>query len=204
VGESRRRLTLVAVAALAVGVLLGFGVGWLVPRLTAPGDDSAEAGFARDMSSHHAQAVEMALLAYRNGENPGVRQLGYDIATVQQAQIGVMQTWLRDWGLSPTGSRPRMAWMPDGQQSLENGLMPGMATPQQLEQLRNAKGRDFDVLFCQLMLRHHLGGIHMVDGVLSETSDGEVQGLAEGMKAGQTKEVKILQDLLTDLNAKPL
>jgi len=204
VGESRRRLTLVAVAALAVGVLLGFGVGWLVPRLTAPGDDSAEAGFARDMSSHHAQAVEMALLAYRNGENPGVRQLGYDIATVQQAQIGVMQTWLRDWGLSPTGSRPRMAWMPDGQQSLENGLMPGMATPQQLEQLRNAKGRDFDVLFSQLMLRHHLGGIHMVDGVLSETSDGEVQGLAEGMKAGQTKEVKILQDLLTDLNAKPL
>jgi len=204
VGESRRRLTLVAVAALAVGVLLGFGVGWLVPRLTAPGDDSAEAGFARDMSSHHAQAVEMALLAYRNGENPGVRQLGYDIATVQQAQIGVMQTWLRDWGLSPTGSRPRMAWMPDGQQSLENGLMPGMATPQQLEQLRNAKGRDVDVLFCQLMLRHHLGGIHMVDGVLSETSDGEVQGLAEGMKAGQTKEVKILQDLLTDLNAKPL
>jgi len=204
VGESRRRLTLVAVAALAVGVLLGFGVGWLVPRLTAPGDDSAEAGFARDMSSHHAQAVEMALLAYRNGENPGVRQLGYDIATVQQAQIGVMQTWLRDWGLSPTGSRPRMAWMPDGQQSLENGLMPGMATPQQLEQLRNAKGRDFDVLFCQLMLRHHLGGIHMVDGVLSETSDGEVRGLAEGMKAGQTKEVKILQDLLTDLNAKPL
>ncbi|HZN76614.1 MAG TPA: DUF305 domain-containing protein [Micromonosporaceae bacterium] len=203
-GESRRRLTLVAVAALAVGVLLGFGVGWLVPRLTAPGDDSAEAGFARDMSSHHAQAVEMALLAYRNGENPGVRQLGYDIATVQQAQIGVMQTWLRDWGLSPTGSRPRMAWMPDGQQSLENGLMPGMATPQQLEQLRNAKGRDFDVLFCQLMLRHHLGGIHMVDGVLSETSDGEVRGLAEGMKAGQTKEVKILQDLLTDLNAKPL
>jgi len=203
VGESRRRLTLVAVAALAVGVLLGFGVGWLVPRLTAPGDDSAEAGFARDMSSHHAQAVEMALLAYRNGENPGVRQLGYDIATVQQAQIGVMQTWLRDWGLSPTGSRPRMAWMPDGQQSLENGLMPGMATPQQLEQLRNAKGRDFDVLFCQLML-HHLGGIHMVDGVLSETSDGEVRGLAEGMKAGQTKEVKILQDLLTDLNAKPL
>jgi len=204
VGESRRRLTLVAVAALAVGVLLGFGVGWLVPRLTAPGDDSAEAGFARDMSSHHAQAVEMALLAYRNGENPGVRQLGYDIATVQQAQIGVMQTWLRDWGLSPTGSRPRMAWMPDGQQSLENGLMPGMATPQQLEQLRNAKGRDFDVLFSQLMLRHHLGGIHMVDGVLSETSDGEVRGLAEGMKAGQTKEVKILQDLLTDLNAKPL
>ena len=203
-GESRRRLTLVAVAALAVGVLLGFGVGWLVPRLTAPGDDSAEAGFARDMSSHHAQAVEMALLAYRNGENPGVRQLGYDIATVQQAQIGVMQTWLRDWGLSPTGSRPRMAWMPDGQQSLENGLMPGMATPQQLEQLRNAKGRDFDVLFSQLMLRHHLGGIHMVDGVLSETSDGEVRGLAEGMKAGQTKEVKILQDLLTDLNAKPL
>jgi uncharacterized protein (DUF305 family) len=204
VAESRRFLALVGTAVLLVGVLIGLGIGWLVPRLTTPGDDSAEAGFARDMSGHHAQAVEMAMLAYRNGENPGVRQLGYDIATAQQGQIGAMQTWLRDWGLGPTGSRARMAWMPEGEQALENGLMPGMATPDQMERLRQAKGREFDVLFCQLMLRHHLGGIHMVDGVLAQTSDDEVRRVAEQMKVGQTKEITVLQNLLTDLNAKPL
>jgi len=200
----RRFPTIVVALAVAVGLLLGLGLGWLIPRLSTPGDDSAEAGFARDMSTHHSQAVEMGLLAYRNGENPDVRQLGYDIATAQQGEIGAMQTWLRTWRLNPTGTQPRMAWMPDGQQALENGLMPGMATPEQMDQLRNAKGKDFDILFCQLMLRHHLGGIHMVDGVLDQTSDGEVRRRAEIMKAGQTREITVLQNLLTDLGAKPL
>lgn len=200
----RRFPTIVVALAVAVGLLLGLALGWLIPRLTTPGDDSAEAGFARDMSTHHAQAVEMGLLAYRNGENPDVRQLGYDIATAQQGEIGAMQTWLRNWRLNPTGTQPRMAWMPDGQQALENGLMPGMATPEQMNQLRNAKGKDFDILFCQLMLRHHLGGIHMVDGVLDQTSDGEVRRRAEIMKAGQSREITVLQNLLTDLGAKPL
>jgi uncharacterized protein (DUF305 family) len=195
---------MVMAAVLAVGLLLGFGIGWLVPRLMAPDEDSAEAGFARDMTSHHAQAVEMGLLAYRKGENPGVRQIGYDIATGQQGQIGTMQTWLRLWGLDPSGSNPRMAWMPEGSQALQNGLMPGMATPEQMDRLREATGKEFDILFCQLMLNHHLGGIHMVDGVLQQTSDDEVTRLAEIMKAGQAHEVTVLRNLLTNLGAKPL
>ena len=52
------------VAALLAGLLLGVGGGMLIPRLGTPGDDSAEAGFLRDMSTHHAQAVEMSMIAH--------------------------------------------------------------------------------------------------------------------------------------------
>nr|WP_238452766.1 DUF305 domain-containing protein [Micromonospora sp. ATA51] len=57
-----------AVVALAVGVAIGL----LVPD-SRPGDGSAEAGFARDMQTHHAQAVEMSMIAYRRSATPRSR-----------------------------------------------------------------------------------------------------------------------------------
>ncbi|HEY0700872.1 MAG TPA: DUF305 domain-containing protein [Micromonospora sp.] len=181
----RRWGTAALAAAIVVGLLLGFAAGWLAPRLTRPGDDSAEAGFARDMTSHHAQAVEMGLLAFRSATNPGVRQIGVDIATSQQGEIGTMQDWLATWGLEPTGSQPPMAWVPDGTDMVKNGLMPGMATPAEMERLRSAQGVELDRLFIQMMIKHHIGGIHMIDAVLDQSDDPAVHRVAETMKRTQ-------------------
>ena len=97
-----------------------------------------------------------------------------------------------------------MAWMPDGSSELVNGLMPGMATVDQLNELSAARGKASDVLFCQLMLRHHIGGIHMVEGVLEETHNSTVRALAETMLSGQQGEVTVLQQELKTLGAEPL
>ena len=201
-GSRRRRFGTAWVGlAIVVGLLLGYASGLLTPGLVRPGDASAEAGFARDMSTHHAQAVEMAMLAHEKTTDPGVRTLSADIAMTQQAQIGMMQTWLRHWKLNPTGSQPRMAWMPDGTASLRDGLMPGMATDAERAELRETTGRDFDILFLRLMLDHHLGGIHMAEGVLKLSDDEQVRGLAESMVAGQKKEIALIRSLLTTLGA---
>lgn len=199
-----RRWTLVLAVAVAACLLIGAGVavGLLVAHDKTPTTDSAEAGFARDMSEHHAQAVEMSMIAYSRATLSDVRTLASDIALTQQAQIGIMQEWLKEWHLLPTGDKPAMSWMPDGQQALESGnRMPGMATAEELDKLRNATGRDADILYCQLMLRHHLGGIHMVDGVLAQAHDARVKELATGMKKAQTAEVQALQGLLKALGA---
>ena len=185
--------------AVVVGLLLGFTAGLLAPRLTRPGDTSPEAGFARDMSTHHAQAVEMAVLAHEKATDPDVRFLAVDIALTQQAQIGMMQTWLREWRLDPTGSQPQMAWMSDGAPAVTGGLMPGMATDAQRAELRAATGRDFDVLFLQLMIQHHHGGIHMTEGVLELSDEPEVRRLAQAMINGQQTEIQAMQDLLDKL-----
>jgi len=200
--RGRRPLTIAAAVVAAVLVLIAvFGAGWFAHSRSHPGDDSVEAGFARDMSTHHAQAVEMAMLAHEKTTDPGVRTLSADIALTQQAQIGMMQTWLRHWNLNPTGSQPRMAWMPDGTASLRDGLMPGMATDAERAELRETTGRDFDILFLRLMLDHHLGGIHMAEGVLKLSDDEQVRGLAESMVAGQKKEIALIRSLLTTLGA---
>jgi uncharacterized protein (DUF305 family) len=194
-GSGARRFGTVALAlAVVVGLLLGYAGGLLTPRLTRPGDTSAEAGFARDMITHHSQAVEMGLIAFQRGTDDEVRNIGGDIATAQQGEIGAMHTWLRSWELDPTGSQPRMAWMPRGMATVRDGLMPGMASPEQMAKLRSAPaGRELDLLFLQLMIDHHLGGIHMIDGVLDVTGVDDVARTARTMKNTQQTELTNLR-----------
>ncbi|MET8118614.1 DUF305 domain-containing protein [Micromonospora sp. NPDC005189] len=191
---ARRYGVLALAALLVVGLLLGYAGGLLTPRLTQPGDTSVEAGFARDMTTHHAQAVEMSLTAYRSATLPAVRQMAVDIATGQQGEIGAMQTWLREWDLSPTGSQPPMSWMSDGA-TVKDGLMPGMATPQQMTALRDAQGIEVDRQFLALMYNHHLGGIHMIDAALGKTDNAEVLRVARTMKSTQQTELNNLRQL---------
>jgi len=204
-GLTTRRARLISAALAAVVVFaLGYGAGVLSPRFTAPGDGSPEAGFARDMSRHHEQAVYMSFLEYRRGSNEAVRYMAYDMAAVQQYQIGVMETWLAQWRLPQTTDRTPMVWMPDGKRTLQaDGRMPGMASPEELKRLEAAAGRDADVLFCQLMLRHHLGAIHMVDAVLGRTDNAQVTDLATSMRNAQESEVEALRRLLKDMGADP-
>ncbi|GIJ78175.1 Uncharacterized conserved protein, DUF305 family [Micromonospora phaseoli] len=196
--EPRRSVRTLRYLTLALTALLLLGVGWTAATLTTgrtPGEESAEAGFARDMSRHHAQAVEMAMIAYDKGQDPAIRQMGYDMALTQQAQIGHMQRWLQEWELLPTGSRPAMEWMPDGVRVGQDGLMPGMATRDEITQLHEAPDAEVDRLFIRLMINHHLGGVHMADGLLKVSDRPEVVRMAQAMKQTQQKEINELRKL---------
>jgi len=188
-------------ATLVVGLLLGVTAGLLIPRLTLPGDNSVEAGFLRDMSTHHAQAVEMSMIVHADSTDPDVVNLAGDIALTQHGQIGYMQAWLRDWHLSPTGSQTPMAWMPDSAGAVVNGLMPGMATPPQLDALRTATGKQQDIQYLTLMRQHHLGGIHMAQEAVKLSSNQDVDWLAQTMVTSQQGEITVIDDMLKKLGA---
>jgi uncharacterized protein (DUF305 family) len=196
-----RRGWLLLIAALLVGTMLGLGIGVLVPQLRTPGDDSVEAGFLRDMSTHHAQAVEMSMVVHEKSTDPQIVYLASDIALTQHGQIGYMQAWLRDWNLSPTGSQPPMAWMPDSAGSVVNGLMPGMATQEQLTALRAATGKDLNIQFLTLMRQHHLGGIHMAQEAVKLSDNKDVTWLAGTMVTSQQNEINLIDDLLKKTQA---
>jgi uncharacterized protein (DUF305 family) len=204
--ESAPRWARPALGVLVAVLLLSlaFVAGRFYDQLSVPGDDSPEAGFARDMSTHHSQAVGMAMIAYQKATHVEVITQAYKIATGQQYQIGVMSDWLDQWHDSQTSTRSAMSWMPNGSKELSpDGLMPGMATAAEMDQLRNAKDKQVDILFCQLMIRHHLGGIHMIDGLLAVSHNEQVRTLANRMKATQGNEVEGLQRLLEQLNKEP-
>jgi len=117
---------------LAVVAVLAGGVALALLFASQPSsNDSAEASFARDMIVHHGQAVRMAEIVRDRTQSDAMRLIAADISLTQQGQIGIMQGWLQAWGLPITGSEPAMAWM--GHPT--DGLMPGMATPDEIDRL---------------------------------------------------------------------
>ena len=101
--------------AVALGVLVlvlgALALYFFVQDDDHPANDSADVGFVRDMSVHHAQAVEMANIAYRRTDDPDIARLARDIADTQQFQIGMMTGWLDIWGLPVSSDQPLMSWM---------------------------------------------------------------------------------------------
>lgn len=184
---SRWGLLTTLFAVLVVAVIFT----WFISR-SLPGDGSSEAGFARDMVVHHAQAVEMAEIVRDKTENEGVRTLAKDITLTQQAQIGQMQGWLAVWQLPATGTQPAMAWM--GHPT--KGRMPGMASPAEINRLRSASSEEADALFLQLMIPHHRAAIPMSEAILERTGRSEVRYLATAIEGSQKKEIELMQDLL--------
>jgi uncharacterized protein (DUF305 family) len=192
---------LIALALLAaVGALLV-----LLPRGSGtPSDTSPEAGFARDMQVHHAQAVQMAFMMRDKTSDPVLRSITFDIITTQQQQSGQMAAWLQAWGLPPTGSQRPMAWMAghhSDQATVAPTVMPGMATEAQLKQLQEATGADAERLFLQLMIAHHDGGIEMADAVLRSTVRPEVRQLASAIATSQRAEVEQMTQMLDALGS---
>jgi uncharacterized protein (DUF305 family) len=193
---------LVAAALVAVGAWLPVGTD------QTPADNSVDAGFARDMTTHHAQAVAMAMTEYDRGEDPSAREVARDIALSQQREIGIMSGWLDAWGLPQAGSGPPMAWMrqlPGGSQHGHGATavvsMPGLATNAELTELAAASGRAADVLFLQLMIRHHRGGLSMAQEATLTASESDVRTLARTMVVNQSAEIESMQADLRRLGA---
>ncbi|MEU6877354.1 DUF305 domain-containing protein [Streptomyces sp. NPDC046712] len=173
-----------------------------------PVSDSADAGFARDMSVHHQQAVEMSFIVRDRTQDEEVRRLAYDIANTQANQRGMMLGWLDLWGLPKveSGTEP-MAWMGMGGHGdtgpLDGALMPGMATKTDLDRLRKASGKESEILYLQLMTDHHKGGVHMAQGCVDKCSVDIERNLAQGMVDAQESEIALMADLLKARGAKP-
>lgn len=162
---------------------------------------TADAGFARDMSVHHQQAVEMSFIVRDRTKDEEVRRLAYDIANTQANQRGMMLGWLDLWGLPKTqADMAPMAWMGmdmgDDPAAEDGALMPGMATRAELDQLRKTSGRAAEVLYLKLMTAHHKGGIHMAEGCVAACEPGVERDLAQGMVDGQSAEIKLMADML--------
>nr|WP_179756936.1 DUF305 domain-containing protein [Kineococcus aurantiacus] len=198
----------------AVGLLLALVLGVLAGRAlpTAPGANSVDVGFARDMATHHAQAVAMAYTAVQTAPSAEVRQLAVDIASTQGNQAGRMQQLLLSWGqpLSRAGT-PVMAWMAGTDlharhevEQAQGRPMPGMATAAEVARLGTETGRTFEVDFLQLMLRHHEGGVEMAQYGAEHATTQEVRDLARAIAASQRAESEVLTGYLAARGAQPL
>ncbi|UYQ61768.1 DUF305 domain-containing protein [Streptomyces peucetius] len=186
-----------------------------------PTGASADAGFARDMSVHHQQAVEMSFVVRERTENDEVRRLAYDIANTQANQRGMMLGWLDLWGLPKLDADAEpMDWMSAGADGAsghsghgggheagdgdgDGPLMPGMATKAEVEQLSRLSGKQAEILYLQLMIIHHNGGIAMAKGCVDRCEVRVERDLAQGMVDAQASEVELMVNMLRKRGAQP-
>lgn len=215
-----QRTALLIIGAIGA-ILIGFAIGTLaripLDGSSEPDPGTVDIGFTQDMSAHHAQAVEMAGIALMRSTDTDVRRLAYDIMTTQQAQIGRMQGWLQLWGKPSQGLDGYMGWMTDTRggghdhgDTDNHGMngptstMPGMATAAELAALRQATPAELDPMFLRLMLRHHQGGLTMIEYAADHAETTAVRTLAAGMAASQKNESQLLTTLLTARGGAPL
>nr|WP_312867601.1 DUF305 domain-containing protein [Amycolatopsis pithecellobii] len=204
------------IVVLLVGAVLGM---FLTQRAldssgpATPGTGSVEVGFAQDMSVHHLQAVTMANWARDHSTDPEVRQLAFDIQSTQLEQVGRMKGWLMLWDQPEQAPGAYMTWMtqPSGHDmagmpgsSAGAAVMPGMASDTELAKLRSLSGKDLDVYFLQLMLRHHQGGTAMAQYAHDHSPVSAVKTLTQSILNSQGAEMVLIKQMLGARGAQPL
>ena len=115
---------------------------------------SADVEFLQGMIVHHEQAIVMSNMADERTNNKTIIDLAKRIDVSQEDEINFMESWLKQ-------RNEYMDKMQD-KHHMHMGMV-GMATPKQLNDLRNSNSTDFDRLFLQLMITHHDGALEMVE-----------------------------------------
>jgi len=159
---------------------------------------AADVHFMQGMIGHHAQAIEMASWAPSHGASSSVRILCERIINAQQDEIATMQTWLGDrHQMVPEAKPGPMKMMMNGKE--QEMLMPGMLTAEQMHELNQARGPEFDRLFLTDMIQHHKGAVSMVQdlfGTYGAAQDELTFKLASDVNVDQTTEIARMEKML--------
>lgn len=203
---------LLPILALALGAAVLASFTWylgrqqgltLSPQVVAGNEVSNEVdiGFAQSMLVHHSQAIQMAMLV-RDSKSPEVQGLAQSILINQTHESGLLKGWLTAWNAPVVVPGSPMAWVENAknltllediqyasQCKANGGVMQGMATPEQLEQLRTLKGEAQSRLFFTLMIAHHRSALPMAGFAMRNGKSSLIRNFALSMAKDQATEV---------------
>ena len=196
--------------------------------MPTPTASAADTTFMQEMIHHHAQALEMVDLVEGDLEDAEVQAIAARIRDAQGPEIEIMATWLvandqpvpgvaggagvdleglgavlleehADPGDGHGGGHG------DGHGVIQDGGaahdMPGMASPEQLQELGAATGRQADLLFLELMTAHHAGALVMLDEHGLGGSDLRAMEIGDEMSAEQRAEIGRMEDIRARLES---
>jgi uncharacterized protein (DUF305 family) len=153
---------------------------------------SADVEFMQGMISHHAQAIEMTDLLKTRTERPEMRKLAERIDISQADEIKMMQDWLVARGqIAPEQFAHHH----------EHMMMPGMLTDEQMKDLDQARGPEFDRKFLTYMIQHHKGAVTMVNQLFATTGAAQDEAtfkMANDISADQTTEIARMESMLRE------
>jgi uncharacterized protein (DUF305 family) len=81
--------------------------------------------------------------------------------------------------------------------------MHGMATDEEMRRLREARGAEAEILFLQLMIRHHEGGVLMARALEGLSRRADVLDMARSIDSTQRAEIDAMTKMLEQRSARP-
>ncbi|MEM1145842.1 MAG: DUF305 domain-containing protein, partial [Pseudomonadota bacterium] len=155
--------------------------------------------FMQDMIPHHNQAVQMAVMVKDRTNSEALRDIAGRIDASQADEIEFMRGWLAERGESVPDATAHHAMHASHD-------MAGMATPEQMKELKAAKGVEFDRMFLTLMIAHHEGAVTMVEELLElpgSAYDPVLLDFTSDITNDQTAEIEKMNALLVGLSTDP-
>lgn len=163
--------------------------------------NDADVAFAKRMVPHHQQAVEMAELAASRGSTDKVKELANRIKQAQDPEIQQMNGWLAQWGATSTSPSTGMDHGSTGTSApgMDHGSGPGMMTDDEMRQLEQASGVEFDRMFLDMMIRHHQGAVEEARAEVAKGTNADAKALAQRIIDTQQAEIAEMQEMLGSL-----
>ena len=162
----------------------------------------ANTGFTKDdtvfmnhMIVHHEQALTLSRLAPNRTNTQEILDLAGRIDVSQEDEISFMQGWLEERNIEV-----------HTHMSMHHMKMMGMASDQDIAELSNSKGMEFDELFLRLMIAHHEGALDMVKELKRQPGsayDPLMFEFVSDLSNDQGVEIERMNTLLTGLSKDP-
>lgn len=188
-------------AAVTGGAGIATGAAWS-PRSESKTDEAtaADIGFCRDMTAHHVQALVMCERVLGRNTGDAVQAAATEVMRNQAIEVGTMRAWLADWNQPTTNPTTAMAWMGmNNGDGMPLGMMPGLASDDELRHLSLATGLDQGRLWLELMRVHHVGGVNMATAATELATVEKVRRLARIQAEVQTFEIGQYDQLLATI-----
>jgi uncharacterized protein (DUF305 family) len=132
--------------------------------------------FIDSLTRHHQMAIEMAKMGEPKFEHKDLKDAAKKMIADQTKEIQQLRAW-------------RDQWYP-GAAPAENMQMPGMSSMNMdMSHMQSMSGHALDLMFIDMMIPHHEGGLAMGKDALAKAEHQEIKDLAQKMTEMQAKEI---------------
>lgn len=144
--------------------------------------NKTDVAFVQMMIPDHQMVAKMDALAAQNAASSKLKTLAAQMQDGQAQTADKLQGWLQAWGQTASG---QMAGM----------TMPGAMTQKDMDMLKSMKGMNFDMMFAQMMIKHHEGSVQMARDEQAKGASQEAKAMAADMVTTQEKQITQLRSI---------
>lgn len=135
------------------------------------GPSASDKRFVGEMIPHHNVGVELLQIGQLRSNDVRVRRMIFEMGDYHHHDLHALEMYAQDWDV------------------VESKEFDGNISNEELSHLRNLKGNEHDLLWLDLMIRHHEGALVIARRILDAGGNDSLQSMARGVIVVQADEI---------------